>query len=370
MRASDAERLQFKVAFQIVPQSDHEVTLYAGDGAGLELATEDCDVQRLCELLSCGASRSELIDELACPAGRLEPILAALIEAGWLAQMPPVPDWPVPLIERMDRQTAYFRRYEDPRRSRYDFLSRLRDAHVLLLGVGSLGSWCLQHLVATGVGRITAVDCDRVSPCNLARQSFYRSADIGTKKVEAAARIVAELSEWVEFRAIDRRLESRACVSAVLRGSEKVDLVILTADEPIWEIAVFTAEAAREADVPLLRGNSLGIGPLTRFGQSACPACDWPRALAAAPNAERLVAYYRGSARARPPKAAISTHVAVAGSCLAQEAISFLSGAGPVRTENARLVVRDGLAIQRVAFERHRDCPVCAAAPRGTERSC
>lgn len=370
MTADVVERLQFSSAFQVVPESDHRVILYAGDGAGLELAATDCNLRRLCELLTQGASRSEIDAEVGDLPDRIAPILHTLQQNGLVTTIPCAPDWPSPLLERMDRQVAFFRRYEAPGTSRYDYIERLRRAHVLLLGVGSLGSWCLQHLVATGVGRITAVDSDHVSESNLARQSFYRSADVGSQKVTAAARVVAELSSWTEFRGIDRRLHTRSCVASVLRAAGPVDLLILTADEPLWEISVFTAEAARDAGTAMLRGNSQGLGPLTRFGETACPACDWPRVARTFSDAQRLVTYYRASAAGRAPKAAISTHISVAGGVLAQEAIAFLSGAGAVRTENARLLVRESLAVDRVPFERHTECKVCATPAADAVNRC
>jgi hypothetical protein len=222
--ALSSERLQFKAAFQIVPETDCKVTLYAGEGAGFELEASGCNLHRLCELLLRGASRRELSTESGTDPARTEGILAALLESGMIAAVPKAPDWDGALLERMDRQTSYFRKYETAALSRYDYLTRLRNAHVLLLGVGSLGSWCLQHLVATGVGRISAVDGDHVSESNLARQSFYRSRDVGCRKVDAAARAVAELSSWVDFRGVDRRLSTRECVRRVLDESGPVDL--------------------------------------------------------------------------------------------------------------------------------------------------
>jgi molybdopterin/thiamine biosynthesis adenylyltransferase len=66
----------------------------------------------------------------------------------------------------------------------------LREAHVLVLGVGGGSSNVLMGLVGLGVGRFTLVDGDDVEPWNFARQFVYRHVDIGRSKVDRAA-------EWV-----------------------------------------------------------------------------------------------------------------------------------------------------------------------------
>ncbi|MEU9374183.1 ThiF family adenylyltransferase [Streptomyces sp. NPDC048255] len=72
----------------------------------------------------------------------------------------------------------------------------LADRHVLLVGVGSVGSYLAEVLVRSGVGRITLVDPDRVEPANLGR-SMFDARDIGRNKAKATAR---------RLRRINRRL--------------------------------------------------------------------------------------------------------------------------------------------------------------------
>lgn len=65
--------------------------------------------------------------------------------------------------------------------------SKLRNARVLIIGAGGLGSPALLYLAAAGVGTIGLVDDDRVSLSNLQRQIAHRTQDIGRLKVESAA---------------------------------------------------------------------------------------------------------------------------------------------------------------------------------------
>lgn len=68
--------------------------------------------------------------------------------------------------------------------------ARLAQASVLVVGAGGLGCPVLHYLAAAGVGRFGIVDPDRVDESNLHRQILYTLADVGTPKVEAAARRV------------------------------------------------------------------------------------------------------------------------------------------------------------------------------------
>lgn len=66
--------------------------------------------------------------------------------------------------------------------------SKLKQASVLLIGVGGLGSPIALYLAAAGVGHIGLVDDDRVSLSNLQRQVLYTESEVGELKVECARR--------------------------------------------------------------------------------------------------------------------------------------------------------------------------------------
>ncbi len=84
--------------------------------------------------------------------------------------------------------------------------ARLREACVLVIGAGGLGSAVLQYLAAAGVGRLIIVDHDRVEESNLHRQPIYRMGDVGLLKAEAARRTLLDANPEVRIEAVCERL--------------------------------------------------------------------------------------------------------------------------------------------------------------------
>ena len=66
-------------------------------------------------------------------------------------------------------------------------MDRLRAAHVIVFGLGGVGSWCAEALARSGVGKLTLVDEDAVSESNINRQLCALGSTIGASKAEAMA---------------------------------------------------------------------------------------------------------------------------------------------------------------------------------------
>jgi sulfur-carrier protein adenylyltransferase/sulfurtransferase len=75
---------------------------------------------------------------------------------------------------------------------------RLKNAKVLCVGAGGLGSPALMYLAAAGVGTLGIVEFDVVDESNLQRQIIHGQSDIGLPKAESAARSVKEINPYVE----------------------------------------------------------------------------------------------------------------------------------------------------------------------------
>ena len=85
---------------------------------------------------------------------------------------------------------------------------RLKNASVLLVGAGGLGSPAATYLAAAGVGRIGLVDFDSVEASNLHRQILYGTSDVGRPKLEAATDRLQDLNPHVEIERHELRLTS------------------------------------------------------------------------------------------------------------------------------------------------------------------
>lgn len=104
--------------------------------------------------------------------------------------------------------------------------AKLKQARVLVVGAGGLGSPVLLYLAAAGVGTLGIVDDDGVSLSNLQRQIIHRTEDVGTPKTESAARAIAALNPHVAVEQHRTRL-SVANASSLITG---YDLVVDACD--------------------------------------------------------------------------------------------------------------------------------------------
>ncbi len=224
---------------------------------------------------------------------------------------------------------------------------RLKEASVLVVGAGGLGSPALLYLAAAGVGRIGIIDFDIVDASNLQRQIIYGEADIGRAKALAAGEHLRSLNPYVRVESYDMRLNATNVMSAV-RG---YDLVLDGSDN-------FAAKYALN-DACVLQSIPLVIAGIYRFeGQmtviqaptSPCYRCLFPEVPDASgmPNCAET-----GVAGPLP---------GIVGSLQAMEAVKLLVGIGS--TLSGKLLVFDALSMSSRSFNFDFDpaCLLCSAA--------
>ncbi|QYF91555.1 molybdopterin-synthase adenylyltransferase MoeB [Arthrobacter sp. PAMC25284] len=103
---------------------------------------------------------------------------------------------------------------------------RLKNAKVLVIGAGGLGSPALLYLAAAGVGTLGIVDDDAVDLSNLQRQVIHGVADVGRPKTESARDAIAALNPLVNVRLHNTRLDA----SNALELFAEYDLILDGAD--------------------------------------------------------------------------------------------------------------------------------------------
>lgn len=89
-----------------------------------------------------------------------------------------------------------------------DAMERLANAHVCVLGLGGVGSWCAEALARSGVGELTLMDQDTVDVSNLNRQAEALESTLGLPKAEAMAQRVLAVNPACRVHPVQGRYEA------------------------------------------------------------------------------------------------------------------------------------------------------------------
>lgn len=82
-------------------------------------------------------------------------------------------------------------------------IETLKNAHVMIVGCGAVGSYAIEALARAGVGHLTLVDFDTVSISNINRQLFALTSTVGQKKVLVAKNRVKDISSDIQVDCVD-----------------------------------------------------------------------------------------------------------------------------------------------------------------------
>jgi tRNA threonylcarbamoyladenosine dehydratase len=81
--------------------------------------------------------------------------------------------------------------------------NRIRGSHVMVVGIGGVGSWAVEALARSGVGRITMVDMDHVSESNINRQVHATQQTLGQSKIKAMQERIVLINAECVVKCID-----------------------------------------------------------------------------------------------------------------------------------------------------------------------
>jgi adenylyltransferase/sulfurtransferase len=141
---------------------------------------------------------------------------------------------------------------------------RLKNARVLVLGAGGLGSPVLQYLAAAGVGTLGVLDDDVVDVSNLHRQLLHTTDAVGEQKVRSAATALRSINPLVSVVEHDERLT----VDNAARLISAYHLVIDGMDT--FDSRYIANDAAAAAGIPYVWGSVLGFdGQVSVFWDAA-----------------------------------------------------------------------------------------------------
>jgi len=221
--------------------------------------------------------------------------------------------------------------------------SKLIASHVLIIGLGGLGSPAAMYLAAAGVGRLTLVDHDTVELSNLQRQIAHDSLKINQLKVDSAARTLEALNPLCQLISIPRKLDKES----LERQASLADLVLDCTDNFTIRFAI-NAACVKTA-TPLISGAAIRWeGQITAFknqGSGPCYQCLYPDTGELDENCTT--------------NGVIAPLVGIIGSMQAIEAIKLLTGIG--NDLEGRLLILDAKQMQwrHLEYRADPECPIC-----------
>lgn len=136
-------------------------------------------------------------------------------------------------------------------------LRMLRDARVLVVGLGGVGAYAAEMIARAGVGRMTIADADTVSPSNINRQLIALHSTVGRSKTELMAERLLDINPDLELRAVDRFIKDEETYT--LLDSARFDYVVDAIDTLSPKLALI--KGALDRGIPLV--SSMGAGAKT-----------------------------------------------------------------------------------------------------------
>jgi molybdopterin/thiamine biosynthesis adenylyltransferase/rhodanese-related sulfurtransferase len=229
---------------------------------------------------------------------------------------------------------------------------RLKNAKVLVVGAGGLGSPALLYLAAAGVGTLGIVDFDVVDESNLQRQIIHGVSDIGKPKAESARDSIQEINPYVEVILHEERLDSDNALDVF----RPYDLIVDGTDNFATRYLV--------NDACVLLNKPYVWGSIYRFdGQASvfwaeygpCYRCLYPEP----PPPGMVPSCAEGGV--------LGVLCASIGSIQVNEAIKVIDGIGDPLV--GRLMIYDALEMsyRSVKVRKDPECPVCGKNPTITE---
>ena len=231
---------------------------------------------------------------------------------------------------------------------------RLKNAKVLVIGAGGLGSPALLYLAAAGVGTIGIAEFDEVDESNLQRQVIHGVSDIGKAKALSAKESIAEINPYVDVVLHERRLDN----DNVMDVFEGYDLIVDGTDN--FATRYMVNDAAYFLKIPYVWGSIYRFdGQASVFAPSLSDDAPCYRCLYPEPPPPGMV-----------PSCAeggvLGVLCASIGSIQVNEAIKLLTGIGDPLV--GRLMIYDALEMEyrKLKVRKDPNCALCGENPTVT----
>jgi adenylyltransferase/sulfurtransferase len=229
-----------------------------------------------------------------------------------------------------------------------DGQARLKEAGVLIVGAGGLGSPTALYLAAAGIGRLGMADPDVVEASNLQRQILHFTSDIGRTKVESARRKLADINPFLEIDILGEPVKAANALSII----EGYDVVVDGSDN--FPARYVINDACVLLKKPMVYGsvqNASGQVGVFNGRKGPCYRCLMPR-----PPAP-------GSVLSCAEAGVLGVVPGVIGTLQAAEAVKIVLGLGTPLV--GRLLFYDALvpSFDLIEVSRDPECPACGRRP-------
>ena len=136
-------------------------------------------------------------------------------------------------------------------------LNLLRNANVLVVGVGGVGAYAAEMIVRAGVGRMTIADADKVSESNINRQLVALHSTVGREKCDILAERLKDINPELQLTTVNRFIKDDE--TDALLDSDKFDYIVDAIDTLSPKLALI--KGALDRGIPLV--SSMGAGAKT-----------------------------------------------------------------------------------------------------------
>ncbi|MHB9038375.1 MAG: tRNA threonylcarbamoyladenosine dehydratase [Armatimonadota bacterium] len=139
-----------------------------------------------------------------------------------------------------------------------DACARLREASVTVVGLGAVGSYAIEGLARSGVGRLRLVDFDKVVPSNINRQLYALTSTLGRPKCEVARERVLDINPDCKVESIHGFVDGETVTELI---GECPGLVIDAIDSLNPKVELLSAVRAKEIPLISCLGAALRLDP-------------------------------------------------------------------------------------------------------------
>ena len=249
------------------------------------------------------------------------------------------------MAELSDQEMMRYNRQIILRGFDFEGQEALKDARVLVVGVGGLGCAATQYLAGAGVGHLTLLDFDTVSVSNLQRQTLHSDATVGQPKVLSARDALARINPYISITPVNALLDESEIHTLITEHDLVLDCTDNVSIRNQLNAGCFAAR------VPLVSGAAIRMeGQITVFTYQEGEPCY--RCLSRLFGENALTCVEAG---------VMAPLIGVIGSLQAMEAIKLLANYG--KPASGKIVMYDAMTCQfrEMKLMRNPTCEVCGS---------